>query len=40
VLPERSRLPQLAPEPAQQAHRRLVGHAWDVRWCAGAVEPC
>ena len=31
VLPERSRLPQLPPEPAQQAHGRLVGHGPDVR---------
>jgi hypothetical protein len=31
VLPERGRLPQLPPEPAQQAHGRLVGHGRDVR---------
>jgi hypothetical protein len=31
VLPERGRLPQLPPEPAQQAHGCLVGHGQDVR---------
>jgi XdhC and CoxI family len=27
VLAERSRLPKLPPQPAEEAHRRLVGHA-------------
>ena len=39
MLAERSRLPELAAQPAEEAHRRLVGHGPHVNATASVALP-